>query len=123
AINYSRSIFIDPVFEPIPWAWASAAVVESEVAYNDREKEFFTGESDAARCVIRFDEYKRDLGGVLQRVYRDCFDCEPPESAPTEHTPRERHNYRVNRTLKELGIDEEALNERSADYIAWCKGD
>ena len=54
----------------------------------------------------------------LARRYPDAtfltMICEP--------APRKRHGYSCDRSLAEVGIGEAALNERLADYIAWCRG-
>jgi hypothetical protein len=55
-------------------------------------------------------------------VYGFCFgDTELPPHIPHKHPPREQENYRINRSLAELGIDESQLTSRLASYIAWCE--
>jgi hypothetical protein len=123
AINYLRVNPADPVLGPIPWAWLAAALERTETAYCEVEQAWFTQKCGTRRCVVRFSEFVRELEAAMRRVYRCCLDTdELPPHVPTSHAPRERTNYSVNRTLAELGIDEDALNVRLASYIAWCRG-
>jgi hypothetical protein len=123
-INYLRVNPADPVLGPVPWAWLAAALERTETAYCEVEQAWFTRPDGARRCVIRFDEYVHDLEAAMRRVYRDCLDAdELPPHVPTRHAPRERTHYTVDRSLEELGIDEDALNARLASYIGWCRGE
>jgi hypothetical protein len=95
----------------------------SESAYCEIEKDWFTRADGPRRCVLRFSEYVRDLEGTMSRVYAECLDTPSlPPHVPREHAPRERENYLIDRSLADVGVDEEALNERLADYISWCRG-
>ena len=74
--------------------------------------------------MLRFSEYIRDLEGNMAKVYRELLDTPTlPDYVPRVHEPRERKNYLLNRSLAEVGIDEDALSERLAGYIAWCRGE
>jgi hypothetical protein len=122
AINYMRVNPADPVLGPIPWAWLASALERTESDYCEVEQAWFTQESGARRCVVRFSEFVHDLGTAMRRVYRTCCDAdELPPHVPTDHAPRERRNYTVNRTLAELYIDETELRSRLASYVAWCQ--
>ena len=60
----------------------------------------------------------------MKKVYKECLDIERlPPHVPLEHPPRNRTHYLLNRSLEDLGIDADALNERLAPYIAWCRGE
>ena len=48
------------------------------------------------------------------------IDMDPKEYIPTEHAPRNRKDYSINRTLEQVGVDEDALREVLHDYIQWC---
>ena len=121
-INYLRVNPADPVLGPVPWAWLASALERTESAYCEIEQEWFTREGGARRCVVRFDEFVHDLESAMKWVYLCCLDQgKLPAHVPTRHMPRERTQYTVNRSLAELGIDEDALNERLASYIAWCR--
>lgn len=122
-INFLRTNPTNMVQGPVPWAWLGEAIVEIEVDYCEHERRWFTAAGPARRCVIRFGDYVRDLEGAMRKVYRECLDIEElPPHVPRVHPPRERTNYRLNRTLKDAGVDEAALNQRLRDYIAWCRG-
>jgi hypothetical protein len=124
AVNFLRATpFDESMGGPAPWAWLAAAIGKSEVAYCELEQEWFTREDGPRRCVVRFADYVRDLEGTMTRIYRECLD-EPalPAWVPRRHSPRKRHGYTYDRSLSAVGIDEGALNERLASYIAWCRG-
>ena len=54
----------------------------------------------------------------------ECLDTPTlPPWVPRTHAPRKRHDYTYDRPLPAVGIDEGALEERLASYIAWCRGD
>jgi len=57
----------------------------------------------------------------MTTVYQDCFGEQTlPPHVPTEHAPRERKNYRVNRTLDQIGVDPAAITARLTEYTSWC---
>jgi hypothetical protein len=114
----------DPVLGPVPWNWLRDSLVYTETRYCEVEQDWFSAENDARRCVIRFSEYVKDLEAVMQVIYRDCFNGEDlPPHIPREHSPRERKNYRVNRGLSELGVNEDQIRERLREYTVWCRID
>lgn len=125
AINYLRVTPFDVhMGGPTPWAWLARGLLASEVAYSEIEQDWYTRPDGPRRCIVRFSDYVRDLEGTLRRVYRECLDePELPPWAPREHAPRRRHGYTHDRSLADLGIDEDALNARLADYVAWCRGE
>ena len=58
----------------------------------------------------------------MKQVYLDCFGSqELPAHIPRTHPPRERKQYSVNRTLAELGIDENEIKNSLREYINWCQ--
>ena len=124
AVNFLRATpFDESMGGPAPWAWLGAAIGKSEAAYCEIEQEWFTREPGPRRCVVRFTDYVRDLEGTMTRIYRECFDAPTlPPWVPRAHAPRKRHGYTYDRPLPAVGIDEDALNERLASYIAWCRG-
>lgn len=123
AINYLRANPFDSVLGPIPWSWLTETIVSTELIYSEHELEWFTAQNGATRCVVRFDEYVKDLNGTMERIYRELLDGPVPPHVPRAHPPRRRHNYLLDRSLEELGVDEKALRTRLADYFAWCKGE
>jgi len=124
AINYLRINPVDRALGPVPWAWWSSALEQTETEYCQLEQVWFTQPSDARRCVVRFTEFVRDLPAAMRHVYRDCFGSdELPGHIPLTHPPRDRKNYSVNRSLEELGVDEDALRKNLAEYAQWCESD
>jgi len=120
-INYLRVNPPDPVLGPVPWNWLRESLVYTETRYCDVEQDWFTASINARRCVIQFSEYVENLESVMKEIYRSCFNSEElPPHIPRKHTPRKRTNYTVNKTLSELGINENDLRRRLTDYIEWC---
>jgi len=106
----------------VPWRWLSEGLPDSTAAYCRREKDWFTRSEGPSRTVIRFTDYVTDLEGTMREVYRSCLGDEVlPDHVPTQHAPRQRKNYRVNRSLSELGIDAAAYGAQLDDYRAWCR--
>lgn len=122
AVNYLRVNPVDPALGPIPWVWLSSALEKTEIEYCQLEQAWYTQPSDVRRCVVRFTEFVQDLPATMRHVYRDCFgNDELPTRIPLTHPPRERKNYSVNRSLKDLGIDEDGLRKKLEAYIQWCE--
>jgi hypothetical protein len=122
AINYIRVNPYDPALGPPPWCWLADALTRTETDYCVVEQQWFSRQDGARRYVIRFADFVTDLRSTMRGVYHFCFgDAELPPHVPREHPPRERKNYRVNRSLAELGVDESQLTARLASYVAWCK--
>ena len=121
-INYLRVNPSDPVIGPVPWSWLTETLTETESRYCEVEKEWFSEAGSPNRCVIRFTEFVYDLSGAMTKVYAQCCRQETlPPHIPDDHPPRERKNYTVNRSLDELGVDQEAIKNRLAEYIEWVK--
>ena len=122
AINYIRVNPHDPALGPPPWAWLAETLLKTETDYCDVEQEWFSRRDGARRYVIRFADFVDNLPSAMLGVYGFCFgDTTLPSHVPREHPPRERKNYRVNRSLSDLCIDESELTTRLASYVAWCK--
>lgn len=107
---------------PMPWAWI-AATAPAEVAYCRAEMAWFTREDGVRRCVLRFDEFVKDLPGALGRVYRAIGADGPPPGVRTVHVEGHRGPYSVDHTLADLGIDATAVDAALAEYRAWCRWD
>lgn len=122
AINYLRVNPADPVLGPPPWSWLVEAIVRTELRYNTGELAWYTADGPTHRCVVRFDDYVRDLPGTLDAVYASCMEGPPPPNLPREHPPRERTRYLVDRSLEQLTVDGSAFDAAQADYVAWCRG-
>ena len=122
AINYMKVNPHDSALGPIPWAWLTDALTRTETEYCEVEQEWFSRKDGPKRIVIRFADFVADLQSTMLEVYGFCFgDTELLPHVPLEHPPRERKNYRINRSLTDLGVNESELNSRLASYIIWCK--
>lgn len=122
AINYIRVNPHDSALGPPPWAWLADTLARTETEYCEVEQAWFSREGGAKRYVIRFADFVADLRTAMLGVYGFCFgDTALPSHVPHAHPPRERKNYRIDRSLAELGIDELQLKSKLASYIAWCK--
>ena len=121
-VNYIRVNPADPLMGYIPWPWLIECLLPSSIAYCEREMAFYQEPEGAKRCVVRFDDYVKDLEITMQRVYRECLDQdELPPHVPRQHAQRVRENYAIDRSLEQLGVDVGALNRQLSDYRAWCK--
>jgi hypothetical protein len=123
-VNHMHGNGADEALGAVPWAWLVASLVDAEESYCEREQEWYSSAEGPARTVVRFRDYVSDLEGTMQRIYGDCFgDTELPPHVPTVHARRERKNYRVDRSLEELGVDMEACSTRLSSYREWCRGE
>lgn len=113
---------LDRTLGPPLWSCLVEGVVRTEIDYSDAELAWFTAADGPTRCVIRFVDYIADLAGTMKRIYVECLGGPVPPHVPTEHPPRRRTHYRVDRSLPALGVDVAALNVRPADYLGWCGG-
>lgn len=122
AINYIRVNPHDSALGPPSWSWLAEALTRTETDYCLVEQEWFSRVDGAKRHVVRFADFVANLQSTMHGVYGFCFgDTVLPPHVPREHPPRERKNYRINRSLSELGVDESQIKLRLASYIALCK--
>ncbi len=97
-------------------------MAKTESDYCIVEQKWLTEQGSARRCVLRFSDYVQDLEGAMLKVYRECLDIDQlPSHVPREHNPRVRHDYMIDRSLAQMGIDEAALRKHLAAYIDWCE--
>ncbi|MEQ1567568.1 MAG: sulfotransferase [Myxococcota bacterium] len=122
AANYLRANPFEAPLGPPAWAWFGEGLARSETTYCERELAWFTAPEGPRRTVLRFEAYVADLEGSLGRVYAECLDTPAlPPHAPRAHPPRRRAGYRLDRTLAQLGVDEQVFTARLAPYLAWCR--
>ncbi len=122
-INYLR--VSPPLLKlgPTPWGWLVHFFMEGEAEYCVLEMAWYTAQTGSRKCVLRFDDYIRDLEGAMTKVYRECFDItELPPHVPIVHAKRHRTNYMIDRSLEQLEVDVVQYRARLAPYYAWCKG-
>ncbi|MCB9529320.1 MAG: sulfotransferase [Myxococcales bacterium] len=133
-VNFLRANPIGGPLGPPPWGALAEGLVRSEIAYCESEMAWFGADGADAedamhgtgprRCVLRFDDYVRDLEGTMAKVYRECLDRDVlPPHVPRSHAPRVRKDYLLDRSLAQLGIDAAGLDARLSGYRAWCRGD
>lgn len=107
----------------IPWPWLTTFAREVEVSYCLREQRWYQSRPHNS-TVVRFTDYVADLEGTLTLIYQRCLpNVDPTGYIPTTHAPRQRTNYAINRTLAEVGIDEQALLAPLQSYRQWCRGE
>lgn len=112
-----------PAIGPVPLDRLISFSTETESRYCGIEMEWYgdPGESNN-RCVVRFQDYVDDLTGTMAKIYKECLQRQEeglPPYVPLKHHPRVRSNYTVNRSLKDMGVDEQALALRLAAYKKW----
>jgi hypothetical protein len=119
-INFLRCQPTTAPCPPVAWPWIVEGAITSQIMYCETEMAWFQSPDGPIRCVIPFDEYIRDLEGTMRKVYRECLDRELSPHVPRVHAPRVRTNYSVDRSLEQLGVDENALKKRLEKYRQWC---
>jgi Sulfotransferase family len=123
-INYLRVNPPDPYFGPVPWEWLAKVVTEMECRYCEIEQEWFSNpqhHSSIRKCVVNFDDFVQDLPGTMTNVYQECMDRVPDHISTMQHPPRKRTNYMIDRSLEDLGVDQDALQRRLLGYIQWME--
>lgn len=123
AVHYLRANPLDSTLGPPPWSWLAGVIVRIEEEYCEVEQAWFRAAEGPRRCVVRFDDYVRDLPGTLTRVYAECLDAPLPAHVPLTHPPRRRTHYLLDRSLAQVGIDEAAFKAHLRAYAAWCRGE
>ena len=123
-INFHRCQPIDPLMGALPWPWLIQYAMEEEPRYCDGELRWHgqPPPPGGVRCLIRFDDYLRDLEGTMQTVYRTCMaQTQLPPHISTVHAARHRTDYRIDRSLIQLSLPPDAIRARLPAYIDWCR--
>ena len=120
-INFLRCNPADPFLGPVPWEYYTETLTETESRYCFIEMEWYTKEGQENRCVVSFEKFVHDdLQETMTKVYMECMNGKVlPNHIPKEHPPRNRTNYSVDRSLEDLGVNEQALRNRLKEYIDW----
>ena len=113
--------------QPPRWEWLASAFRVIEVSYCEREMEWYgsadRGDSDP-RLAVPFDAFVKDYHKTMERVYRDLLESTDEDAVPkcvlTSSKPPNKR-YTVNRSLKELGVDEAGVKRQLMDYYAWLR--
>jgi len=120
-INHVHANALEEPLGAIPWTWIAQPLVRAESLYCTTEMDWYGNGNTPNRTVVRFRDYVDDLEGTMTTVYERCLGVSPlPPHVPREHTPRERKNYAVHRTLEQLHVDRAALATSLHDYRVWC---
>jgi hypothetical protein len=104
------------------WGSLVEAFRQIEVEYCKLEMDWYVNksDSDSRKLVVKFRDFTKDRQKTMDRIYNDLLDCS--DSIPHFDIPSKAlKNYSVNRSLKELGVDEERLKQELVDYYAWMK--
>ena len=113
---------------PPRWDWLTEAYEQIEVVYCAREMDWYNNCSSAdqkQRLAIRFDAFVKNFDKTMKGVYRDLLlessnsdDTNMPMFTPPEKVSK---RYSIDKSLKELGVDEAQFKLQLADYYAWMK--
>ena len=128
-INFMRSQILDSNTGAVPWSWLSKFLGRSEKDYCRIEKDWYSRVGPGKKCILCFDDFKSDIQESMKLVFATCDllvenesgETVLPAHLPKKHPDRKRHGYSVDRSLEELGIDEEELRAELADYVAWSR--
>lgn len=134
-INFMVTISFDgppriDYLSPVPWKVVCQFVVHTQIPYCEQEMLFYD-QSDDKRLAIPFTMFVNKLNNTLQTVYSFCNIQAPvlvlSNAIIAQRTTHDRtnrkasYNPKFNRSLSELGIDEEKLKEHLKRYIQWIK--
>lgn len=150
-INYmavNPTIYSHDSSQRIPWKALAEGLHETEAQYCEREMEWFChtsnksgdemGKSNHERLAVAFDSFAankdrtigkiidwtglRDQGKVTIGIGDDAK--KKPQLPPWKKkapTVAQTSAYRIDRSLAELGVDEDAYRKRLGDYLSWMK--
>lgn len=119
SVNYMRANPFDSTLGPPPWAWLADTLSHTEAAYNLAEMAWQSGSEGEHRCLVRFDDYVRDLSGTMRHIYDELGLGTVPPHVPTEHPPRRRGSYLLDRSLEQCGVNHAAFTASMAEYSRW----
>ena len=133
-INFTRVIAADGPYRtmlglfPPSWRVIRDYVINTQVPYCKQEMSFYK-EDEENRLVIPFAVYVKNLSATLQHIYAFCNipipDHVVTEAIKIQNTTHDRTKHRasydpnLNRSLENLGVDEEKVKENLAEYIEW----
>mmetsp|Transcript_13973 Transcript_13973/g.30430 ORF Transcript_13973/g.30430 Transcript_13973/m.30430 type:complete len:478 (-) Transcript_13973:524-1957(-) len=106
------------------WDWLSVAFQQIEVAYCEREMEWYNdGSVDVHKCrlAVKFNRLIDDFHKTMKGVYRYLLESKESEVPHYALPSKVSKHYTVNQSLKELGVDEAEFKRQLVDYYAWMK--
>ena len=106
------------------WDWLSKAFQEIEVEYCEREMQWYGNKGNINddrnnhRLAVKFDAFVNNFNKTMKGVYRDLLEDDKlvPNFAPLAKVSKQ---YTVNKSLKELGVDQLELKHQLDEYYAW----
>jgi len=102
------------------WNSLAEAFQKIEVEYCEVEMDWYSAD-DTKRLAVKFDDFVKHSQKTMTRVYRGLLDCNIDDIPRVDMTAKGPKLYAVNKSLKELGVDEAALKQQVARYYAWMK--
>ena len=115
---------------PVSWKLLSKFVIHTQIPYCEQEMLFYD-QSDDKRLAIPFTMYVNKLKDTLQTIYSFCNIQMPTHmlsnAITAQNTTHDRTNRKAsynpefNRSLSDLGIDQEKLKEHLTRYIRWIE--
>ena len=135
-INFMATVSADGpprrqfLLSPIPWKVIREFVIHTQISYC-KEEMLFYDHSDDKKLAIPFTMYVNKLNDTLQIIYSFCNIRVPTltmsnaiTAMKTTHDRTNRkasYNPKFNRSLSDLGIDEEKLKEHLTRYTQWLE--
>ena len=115
---------------PTSWKVLRDYVVDTQIAYCTEEKSFYE-ESQGNKLVIPFNMFVNNLSTTLESVYSFCNIPIPSHvltnagkiQNTTHNREKRRASYdpKFNRSLSNLGVDEDKLRDQLINYYQWIK--
>ena len=112
--------------KPVRWDWLAKAYQQIEVTYCKQEMVWYkdcSTDDHKHRLAIKFDAYVKNHDKAMKSIYRDLLqysDDDIPDFKSPQSKKGSKH-YTINRSLRELGVDEVGLKLQLSDYYDWMK--
>ena len=135
-INFTKVLSGDGIYGKMAglfspsWRIIRDYVINTQFSYCKQEMSFYK-QDEENRLVIPFAVYVKNLSATLQRIYAFCNipipDHMVSEAIKIQNTTHDRTKRRasydpnLNRSLENLGVDEEKVKEHLAEYIEWME--
>ena len=135
-VNFTKVLSSDGPYSklaglfPPTWRVIRDYVINTQIPYCKQEMSFYK-QDEENRLVIPFTVYVKNLSSTLQQIYAFCNipipDHVVSEAIRIQNTTHDRTKHRasydpnLNRSLENLGVDEEKVKEHLAEYIEWME--
>jgi len=109
--------------KPVRWDWLTEAYQQIEVTYCEREMEWYKDQDHKHRLAIKFDAYVKQHDKTMKSIYRDLLRYSDDDIPDFKSIPSKKgsKHYTINKSLKELGVDEVEIKLQLSDYYDWMK--